>query len=49
MPTLAKDYEFDCYEYSQGNHLHFANATKVLMFSADSMYILRDKLVNLYS
>ena len=49
MPTLSgPDYEFDAFKYSKGNSQNYANATKVLLFSENSMYILKDKLVNLY-
>ena len=50
MPTLAgEDYNFDAYEYSKGNHQNYANASKVLMFSEDSVYVLKEALLNLYS
>lgn len=50
MPTLSgPDYNFDAFAYSKGNSQNYANATKVLLFSENSMYILKDKLVNLYN
>ena len=49
MPLLAgPDYEFDAFKYSKGDSQNYANATKVLMFSENSMYILKEKLVILY-
>ena len=44
----SSDYNFDAFAYSKGDSQNYANATKVLMFAENSMYILKEKLVILY-
>ena len=49
MPLLSSsDYNFDAFAYSKGDSQNYANATKVLMFAENSMYILKEKLLILY-